>query len=166
MPRQYSLVSNNQTQLRRVRVLLGIVIAGLILSGLSALPLLREVTSLNYWVHAAGCPSFVTEWIGRVHDGLEKTYSAYPFMGYGTDWLAFGHFIIALFILGACVDPVRNVWIVRASMIACVLVIPTAIIAGFVRGIPLWWRAIDSSFGIIGFVPLWIADRLIRKMSV
>jgi hypothetical protein len=49
-------------------------------------------------------------------------------------------------------------------MIACVLVVPTALICGAARGIPLWWRAIDSSFGIVGFIPLWLAARMIRRL--
>jgi hypothetical protein len=28
-----------------------------------------------------------------------------------------------------------------------------------VRGIPGWWRLIDASFGIVGFVPLWLCHR-------
>ena len=103
-------------------------------------------------------------WIDQVHEGLEKTYAAYPFMAYGTDWLAFDHFIIALFVVGAFISPVRNVWVIRASMIACILVVPTAFIAGAICGIPLWWRAIDSSFGIVGFIPLWLAARMIRRL--
>jgi hypothetical protein len=158
-------VPAKQSLLTRVRILIAIVIVGLIASGLSALPLLSEVAKLDQWVNALGCPAFVAEWIGRVHEALGKTYVAYPFMGYGTDWLAFGHFVIALFVIGAFIDPVRNVWIIRASMIVCLLVVPTALVAGAIRGIPLWWRAIDSSFGIIGFIPLWIAERMIREMS-
>ena len=153
-----------QTCLGRVRILLGVVIVGLIGSGLSTLPLLREVATMDRWVHALRFPAFVTTWTEHVHQGLEKTYAAYPFIAYGTDWLGFGHFVIALFLVGAFIDPIRNVWLIRASMIACVLVIPTALIAGSVREIPLWWRAIDSSFAILGFIPLWFAERLIRKL--
>jgi hypothetical protein len=40
-------------------------------------------------------------------------------------------------------------------MIACVLVIPFALVFGAVRGIPFWWRLIDCSFGVFGFVPLY-----------
>jgi hypothetical protein len=35
------------------------------------------------------------------------------------------------------------------------MVIPWALIFGAVRGIPFWWRLIDCSFGIFGFIPLW-----------
>jgi hypothetical protein len=60
---------------------------------------------------------------------------------------------------------VRNVWLLRAGMIACALVIPIALICGAVRGIPLWWRAIDSCFGIFGFIPLWMAARMTRRLE-
>ena len=151
-------------QLRRVRILIGLVIAGLVASGLTAVPLLRESAQLDHFVRVFGFPSFVSAWTARVHEGLEKTYAAYPFIAYGTDWLAFGHLVIALFMIGALIDPVRNIWIIRAGMIACVFVIPTALICGAVREIPLWWRAIDSLFGVIGFIPLWLSWRMIRGL--
>ncbi len=100
-----------------------------------------------------------------MHEGLANTHAAYPFIAYGTDWLAFGHLVIALFLLGALIDPVRNLWVVRAGMIASAFVIPCALICGALREIPLWWRAIDSLFGIAGFIPLWIAARMIRRLS-
>ena len=90
-----------------------------------------------------------------MRDALDHTYAAYPFMAYGTDWLAFGHFVIALAFVGALRDPVRNRWLFQFGMISCVLVIPYAITCGAVRGIPFYWRLIDCSFGVIGFFPLW-----------
>jgi hypothetical protein len=44
-------------------------------------------------------------------------------------------------------------------MIACALVPPWALVFGEVRGIPLWWRAIDAAFGIVGLVPAWLCHR-------
>jgi hypothetical protein len=76
-------------------------------------------------------------------------------MAYGTDWLAFGHFVIAIAFIGALRDPVRNRWLFLFGMISCVLVIPYAIICGAVRGIPFYWRLIDCSFGVVGVFPLW-----------
>jgi hypothetical protein len=84
-------------------------------------------------------------------------------MFYGTDWLAFGHLMIAIAFIGPLRDPVRNIWVVEFGMIACVLVIPAALICGFVRGIPFFWRLIDCSFGVFGIVPLYLAWRLIRR---
>ena len=60
-----------------------------------------------------------------------------PFLGYGTDWLAFGHFVIAIVFIGPLRDPVKTVWVVEFGMIACVLVVPFALVMGGVRGIPL-----------------------------
>jgi hypothetical protein len=157
-------MKSREQQLRNIRILLAVVLAGLIGSGLSAFPLLRESGRLDHFVHTFAFPEFVRAWIAYVHEGLAATYAAYPFLAYGTDWLGFGHLVVALFVYGAFLDPVRNVWIIRVSMIACVLVVPTALICGAMRGIPLWWRAVDSSFGIIGFIPLWLADRMIRHL--
>jgi len=100
-----------------------------------------------------------------VREGLTVTYSNYPFIAYGTDWLAFGHLIIALFFIGPLIDPVRNIWVIYTGLIACVAVIPLALICGPIREIPFYWRLIDCSFGIIGFVPLWLSLSLTRKLE-
>ena len=152
-------MNSRDRSLRRIRLLLVIVIGGLIISGLTAFPLLWETAELDYLAQRLDFPSFVSAWTKHVHDGLANTYTAYPFIAYGTDWLAFGHLIIALFMIGAFIDPVRNIWLIHAGMVACALVIPTALICGAVREIPLWWRAIDSGFGVAGFSPLWLAAR-------
>lgn len=154
-----------ETQLRRIRALVGIVIGGLVVSGVTAFPLLHEVALLDRAAQSLGFPAFFASWIGRVHEGLERTHAAYPFLAYGTDWLAFGHLVIALFMIGAWIDPVRNIWLLRAGMLACALVIPLALICGALRTIPLWWRAIDSCFGVFGFIPLWIAARMTRRLE-
>jgi hypothetical protein len=78
-------------------------------------------------------------------------------------WLAFGHIAIAVFFLGPLRDPVRNLWVIWAGMIACVLVIPWAMVFGPIRGIPFFWRLIDCSFGVVGIVPLYLAYRCIRR---
>ena len=43
--------------------------------------------------------------------------------------------------------------------------IPYALIMGGVRGIPLWWRLIDCSFGVLGAVPLWLCQRMAGKLA-
>ena len=45
------------------------------------------------------------------------------FLFYGTDWLAFGHFVIALAFVGGLRDTVRNKWLFTWGMLACVLLI-------------------------------------------
>jgi len=136
-------------------------IAGLFISGATAIPLRTELNTLASMLPDAqyGRTSGLTLWILKIKGALNDTYSNYPFMAYGTDWLAIGHFVIAIAFVGALRDPVRNRWLYLFGMLACILVIPYAMICGTVRGIPFYWRLIDCSFGVIGFVPLWFCWR-------
>ena len=148
---------------RRIRALLTVFIAGLVLSGLTAFPLLHELDLLTALLgppHGA-----MSWWIHHVRTALAETYRAWPFLGYGTDWLAFGHLVIALFFIGPWRDPVRNVWVINAGLIACAGVIPLALICGGIRGIPFYWRIIDCSFGVLGAVPLWWVRRMIGELE-
>ena len=148
---------------RRIRTLLAIFIAGLVLSGLTAFPLLHELDLLTALI---GPPrGAMSWWIHHVRTALAETYRGWPFLGYGTDWLAFGHLVIALFFIGPLRDPVRNVWVIDAGLIACAGVIPLALICGGIRGIPLSWRLIDCSFGVIGALPLWWVRRMIGELE-
>lgn len=155
----------------RIRLVLGVFIFGLVVSGVTAFPLLGELTLLVRWSnapHLAAAGGFLAPlaaWVLKVRDGLGATYAAYPFIGYGTDWLAFGHLIIALFFLGPMLDPVRNVFVLRAGLWACVLVLPLALICGSIRGIPVFWRLIDCSFGVVGAPFLWYGLRLTRRLE-
>ena len=51
------------------------------------------------------------------------------------------------------------------GMIACAGVVPLALIAGPLRGIPFPWRLIDCSFGIFGFVPLWLCRKSVIALE-
>ncbi len=155
--------------LRRVRWLLGLMIVGLVLSGVTAFPLVAEAELLQTmagegsWV-ASWWPS-MGAWVSTVHRGLVETDARAPFLAYGTDWLAFAHIVIALAFIGPLRDPVKNVWVIEWGMLACVLVIPLAMICGPIRGIPLVWRLIDCSFGVLGIVPLWLARRNVLQLE-
>ena len=142
---------------RRIRWLTALFIIGLFLSGATAIPLRTEVKVLVHLL--AGGPPEVLAWLHQVQGALGQTRAQYPFLFYGTDWLAFGHFIIALAFVGAWRDPVRNRWLYDFGIMACVLVIPYALVFGAHRGIPMWWRLLDCSFGVIGFLPLWLCRR-------
>jgi len=142
----------------------------LVLSGLSAFPLQGELGVLAglLSIDTAARPEAYTGlrfWIATVNRGLRESYERYPFIGYGTDWLAFGHLVIAFMFIGPWRDPVRNRWVVTAGLVACAGVIPLAFVAGQVRGIPLSWRLIDCSFGVLGFVPLWLCRRAIDRLE-
>lgn len=156
--------------LRRIRFWLGIFIAGLVLSGVTAFPLQSELGWLVSVLHTSG-PRPVAElihllpWVERVHEGLVATNAQYPFLAYGTDWLAFAHLVIALAFVGPYLDPVRNKWVVTFGLMACGAVIPLALIAGGVRGIPFGWRLIDCTFGLFGAIPLLLCTRLISAME-
>jgi len=55
--------------------------------------------------------------------------------------------------------------VITFGLIACAGVVPLALIAGGIRGIPFPWRLIDCSFGVVGFVPLLICRRLIGALE-
>ncbi|MDH6128168.1 hypothetical protein [Kitasatospora sp. GP82] len=155
-------------ELRRVRTWLWIFVVCLVLSGLTAFPLESESRWLAELV--GGSPlgrAFpeTTAWAERVRDGLADTNTRYPFLAYGTDWLAFAHLVIAVAFWGPLQDPVRNVWVIRWAMIACAGIIPLALICGPLRGIPLYWRFVDMSFGVVGVVPLLIVLRGIQRLE-
>lgn len=156
--------------LRRIRFCLVLFIIGLVLSGITAFPLQTEVGCLASILQADSLRPFAEStgllmWIMRVSDGLTTTNAKYPFLAYGTDWLAFAHLAIAIAFVGPLVDPVRNKWVITFGLIACAGVIPLALIAGEVRGIPLAWRLIDCSFGIFGCIPLLLCRRSIIALE-
>jgi hypothetical protein len=156
--------------LTRCRLSLLIFIAGLIVSGLTAFPLLAEIRLLCDWLGAGtatspdGLPGF-TAWIVRVRLGLEEMYTAHPWIAYGTDWLAFAHLVLAVFFIGPLMDPVRNIWVLHAGLISCALVLALAFICGPLRGIPFGWQLVDCSFGLLGAVPLLYCLRLTKKLA-
>ncbi|MEK6397931.1 MAG: hypothetical protein V4734_07585 [Terriglobus sp.] len=158
------------TLLKRIRVWLTVFIVGLVLSGVTAFPL---ETELRWFVGVLHAPllqgisetTHLLPWVERVYAGVQATNASYPWLAYGTDWLAFGHLVIAVAFIGPWIDPVRNKWFVTFGLIACAGVIPLAMIAGGVRGIPFGWRLIDCSFGVFGCIPLLLVQRDIRRLE-
>lgn len=143
---------------------------GLVVSGLTAFPLPTELSVLRslLGIDPAVSPGGYTglkHWIATVAAALQDADARYPFLAYGTDWLAFAHLAIAIAFIGPLRDPVRNVWVVEFGLIACAGVIPLALIAGAIRQIPLYWRLLDCSFGVLGAIPLWLARREILALQ-
>ena len=152
--------------LKRIRILLAVFIAGLVISGATAIPLETELKLLAQISGVDGNSehgAFVG-WVLKVRDALVATNARYPFIAYGTDWLAFAHFVIAIAFIGPLRDPVKNVWVVEFGMIACGLIVPFALVMGGIRGIPIGWRLIDCAFGILGIIPLWYCRSLITQL--
>ena len=155
-----ALKMNRESQLRhRIRWLTWFFIIGLVFSGATAIPLLPEVGWLSQISGGMAKSTALTDWLVHIHEALVQTQSHYPMLFYGTDWLAFGHFMIALVFIGALRDPVRNRWLFDFGLIACALIVPYAFTFGVLRGIPVWWRLVDCSFGVFGAVPLWLCRR-------
>ena len=148
----------------RIRLFIILFMIGLVISGITAFPIETELSFLVN--HASSLPEAMQSWLNRVHSAVGSVNTDYPFLSYGTDWLAFAHIVIAIAFIGPLMDPLKNVWVIKFGIIACLLVFPLALIAGFVRGIPFWWRLIDCSFGIIGLIPLIWSFWLIRKLEV
>jgi len=158
------------SNLRRLRWALGFFIFALVLSGVTAFPLQREMEQLAVLRGIEGVAPGDTSntfdrWILTIRDGLRESHAKHPWLAYGTDWLAFAHIVIAIFFLGPFIDPVRNVWVLRAGLIACGLVVPLALVCGAVRHIPWGWRLIDCSFGVFGAILLCYCLRLTRVLE-
>ena len=159
---------NPTRELRNTRIWITIFIVGLVLSGVTAFPLQHELQlTIRVAAHfhlAQHAPSLDT-WLVHVSNALNDTNARYPFLAYGTDWLAFGHLVIAVAFIGPWLDPVRNKWFITFGLIACAGVIPLALIAGPIRGIPFYWRLIDCSFGILGCIPLLVVRNQILRLE-
>ena len=156
--------------IRTIRFWLVIVMAGLVLSGVTAFPLETELRWLLLILRSTPSRSFaeylqLLPWIERVYGGLSITNEHFPFLAYGTDWLAFAHLVIAVAFIGPYRDPIRNQWVITFGLIACAGVIPLALIAGQIRGVPIAWRLLDCSFGIFGGIPLLLCRGQIRALE-
>jgi hypothetical protein len=160
----------HRNHLRAIRFWLAFFMAGLVLSGVTAFPLQTEVhfaLSILETSPARGIAEItqLLPWIARVQHALSDTNRHYPFLAYGTDWLAFAHLVIAILFIGPYRDPVRNKWVITFGLIACGGVIPLALIAGHVRGIPIPWQLIDCSFGVFGAIPLVRCRQLVSALE-
>ncbi len=159
-----------QQDLRTIRICLGIFVVGLFLSGVTAFPLQTELAFTlrllqHPTLHGIAQSTGALPWFQRVYAALADTNAHYPFLGYGTDWLAFAHILFAVLFVGPMVDPVRNKWVTVFGIVSCAAIPFLAFIAGPVRGIPVPWRFIDTSFGIFGCIPLLIALQRTNRLQ-
>ena len=148
---------------RRIRRWSIIFIAALWFSGLTAVPLVSGTRWLAELTLA--WPGQWHGWADAVATAIADIDARYPFVFYGTDWLAFAHIIIGMAFIGVLRDPVRNRWVVEWGLWSCALVVVFAFGWAPVRGIPLFWRCVDASFGIVGAVPLGLVLRDIRALE-
>jgi len=146
--------------IRQIRKWIIFFMIALFLSGLTAIPLESELSFLS---RCFSPQTMIGAWIDKVYIGIVSMNKQYPFLAYGYDWLAFAHFVLAVLFIGPLKDPVRNKWVIDFGIIACLLIVPFAFIAGHYRCIPMGWRIIDCSFGVIGLIPLSICRRKILQ---
>ncbi|MCH8904682.1 MAG: hypothetical protein IIA45_12300 [Bacteroidetes bacterium] len=148
---------------KRIKFWIAFFIISLVLSGVTAFAIEAQLEIVVR--NLSHVPGFLREWVDQVYSGVKATNDKYPFISYGTDWLAFAHIIIAIAFIGPYINPVKNIWVIQFGMIACLLIIPLALIAGTIREIPFYWILIDCSFGILGIIPLYYCYKGIRRLE-
>lgn len=159
-------MNNSKEKLNRsIRWILALFMIGLVLSGFTALPIEWQLQLAHDKIKDWDRDLWLVQWLEFVYQGVKETNMKYPFISYGTDWLAFAHFIIALVFIGPWRDPIRNVWVIEFGILACLFIFPFALIAGAVRGIPFYWGMIDCSFGIFGGLLLLNCYYKVKKLQ-
>jgi hypothetical protein len=154
---------------KKIRVLLIVFVLGLVFGCQIVLFVAPELAWLNNTLGPGTrmgqyFPN-LSAWINHLYEGITETYSKYPFIAYCMDWLAFAQLAFIIFFIGALIDPVRNIWIIKSGMVICVLHILLAFGSGNFRGVPLFWQLLDSSFGFIGLIVLYIAYKNVKILE-
>ena len=153
-----------QAKLRRkIKTAIIITIIGLLLNGISAVPLRTELNILLS--NPQVLPKFLSDWWTYVAHGLNETTAHYAFMRYGFDWLAFAHLLIAIAFIGPLKDPIKNEWVIQWGMIASGLSVLMAFGWERVRSIPVWWSLIDALIAIAAFLVLWFCNKWIKQLK-
>jgi hypothetical protein len=158
-------MKSEEKMMREIRILLYVFIAGLLLSGITAFPIHSELAYAQQIISYFELDNPLSVWIQTVYNGVNDANSNYPFIAYGTDWLAFAHLLLAVLFMGIVRDPVRNIWVLQFGLVACAGVFPLAFIAGAVRSIPFFWQLIDCSFGLSGGILLGQCYKRVTKLS-
>lgn len=148
---------------RRIKHWIVFFFLGLVISGLTAFPIENQLSVATN--NVSWLPAFIYDWIIDVYKAVKETNANYPFLSYGTDWLAFSHLVIAVAFIGPYRNPTKNIWVIQFGMIACIMVVPLALIAGPIREIPFFWRLIDCSFGLFGIIPLYLCFKNIKALE-
>jgi hypothetical protein len=152
-----------ETDKKNIKRWLYFFMAALFVSGVTAMPVKTEINFLYKWTEDI---DLIRPWMEKLYTGINEISGKYPFLFYGYDWLAFAHIVLAILFIGPLKDPVKNKWVIEFGIIACLLIIPFALIAGYVRGIPFGWRLLDCSFGVIGIMPLLICLKKINRIEI
>lgn len=150
--------------MKRIKKLVIVLQIGLIISGLTAFFIPQGVHILVSDIKL-GLLINKVEWLNHVDQGVQHIENHYPFMYYGTDWMAFAHLLFAILFYGLYKDPIRNQWLVKFGLIASVAIFPLALILGPIRQIPLIWQLLDCSFGVVSGAILLYINKLLNKIT-
>jgi hypothetical protein len=140
------------------------MITGLALSGITAFPIETELSLLVQSTQSTH--GLLHQWLNTIYGAVKYVDQNYPYLSYGTDWLAFAHLLLAVLFTGPLKNPLKNSWVVEFGIIAAIAIFPLAFIAGEIRGIPVFWRLIDCSFGVVALTVLLPCYRMIKKMEL
>lgn len=157
------MITSKHAIMRRIRFNIALVIVALAVSGITAYPLFSEIGLMNR--HLNEFPGLVQPWLNSVYLAMNDVNTHHPFLNYGTDWLAFAHLMLAVLFAGPFKHPVQNKWVIQFGLLACLLVIPEALIAGHIRGVPWFWQLADCCFGIIGIIPMYLAYEGVLRLE-
>jgi hypothetical protein len=146
----------------RIRLCTCTVTGGLFLSGITAFPIEAE---LRWLVGVLQPDGAFYAWINKIYYSVHQTNLHYPYLSYGTDWLAFAHLLLAILFAGTLKCPVKNQWVIEFGIIASVAIFPLAFIAGGMRQVPVFWRLIDCSFGVVSLSLLLPCYVMIKKLK-
>lgn len=103
------------TSIKNIRRVVIVFIILLALSGITAFPLVTEVDFML--AHINSFPVFFHDWIRTVYQSVHETPSI---VLYGTDWLAFAHIIIGLF-LWVCIKTLCEINLLSTLVLWLVL---------------------------------------------
>ena len=148
----------------RIRAMTLLFVVLLMLSGITAFPVYSEMKWLMA-AHVFGTDTAMGAWLWKVWLGVKEVNGNNRFLFYGSDWMAFAHIVIGMAFIGPFRDPVRNKWVIEWGMLACIAVLPLAVIAGNARDIPWFHILIDCCFGIFGIIPLYIVHKWIGQLE-
>lgn len=153
-----------QKLLKKIKWLVMFFIVAIAVSGITAFPVYTELQLMKQSGMMDG-DGLMATWLSTVYNGVADTYSKYPFLFYGYDWLAFAHLVIAALFYGVYKNPVRNKFIVDWGIFCCIAIVPLAVIGSSIRGIPFFHTLIDCSFGVLGLIPLIICRKYIQILE-
>lgn len=152
------------SELRRPRMMLAVVALGLFLSGVTIWPWDPELRLAIFILEGIGGPLPLVELLESILADMRHLRETQSFVLYVADWLAYAHLVLTVLFLMAMKDPVRNILVVQFGLVCCLTVPILAMTCIPLRGLPLFWIVVDSSFALAA-LPLWIALRDLQRLE-